>query len=288
MANGDLDNFRNAAWWNELCPLLSINAAPLAPRSDFAASRELRSDDWQVCKDMIHEDGYFAYDAWFDRSMVTRMAECFRILEANDIHPVFAFVFDEFWDLLLQLRPLFGDLLGEYDCLPAVWSWHVKIDQQTGFSPHRDQVREVLIEDDDHLDYLTVWVPLTDLDHRSSSICVFPASLDPDFEEGTTEIRVENLQDIRSLQGKRGSVFCWSTQLAHWGTKQSEHGPPRMSVGYYIQRSSAHCLDGPPLDFSQPFTLDQRLAIIGQQIIDYSRTAEPSELSFANSLIDLG
>ena len=66
---------------------------------------------------------------------------------AEEIHPVFAFVFDQFWGLLLQMRPLFSDLLGDYECLPAVWSWLVDSDNQTAFQPHRDQVREVIIGD---------------------------------------------------------------------------------------------------------------------------------------------
>ena len=178
-------------------------------------------------------------------------------------------------------------MLGDYDLLPSVWSWFVRDTNQTAFSPHRDQVREVGIDDDDHLDYLTIWIPLTDLNHLSSSMCVLPASFDPDYEDGTPEIRVENLQDVRSLQGKRGSVFCWTTQLAHWGTRQSEHGPPRMSVGYFIQRSDADPIEWAAMNFETAFPLTARVSIIGQQIIDYSRTATDQELKLANALVEL-
>ena len=116
---------------------------------------------------------------------------------------------------------------------------------------------------------------------------VLPASADPDYEDGTAEIRVENLQDIRSLQGARGSVFCWTTQLAHWGTQQSEHGKPRMSVGYFVQRQGLESLGWEPMDFQIPLTLNQRLANIGHQIIEYSRTAGDEELKFASALSEL-
>ena len=233
------------------------------------------------------EDGYFAYEGWFDQRQIDRMRACFDQLESNGIHPVFAFVYDEFWDLLMQMDPLFSDLLDDYECLPAVWSWFVRPDNQSAFAPHRDQVREVSIDDEEHLDYLTIWIPLTDLNHLSSAICVLPASLDPDYENCTAEIQVESLHNVRSLQGKRGSEFCWTTQLAHWGTRQSDHGPPRMSVGYYIKRTEAENLEEQPaLDFSSPLTLPQRLAIIGQQIKNYSRSASAEELEFAEQLID--
>lgn len=282
----DLETCRSIEFWRNLCPQLSISTESGLGRHEALQVPTLDNEKWSVCKATIAEDGYFAYDSWFACAKIDLMAECLRQLEARQIHPVFAFVFDEFWELLLEIRPMFSDLLGEYDCLPAVWSWFVRPEMQTAFSPHRDQVREVFIDDEDHLDYLTVWIPLTDLSHLSSNICVLPASLDPDYEECTKNIRVENLQDVRSLQGKRGSVFCWTTQLAHWGTKQSKHGPPRMSVGYYIKRPNAESMDdGPPIDFDAPLLLPARLAIIGQQIIDYSRIANDDQLAFAAKLV---
>ena len=283
----DVEQLKSIEYWRSLCPDLSITESQsLQSISSFGKNLELRSSDWSVCKELISEDGYFAYDSWFDVKLIKRLADCFERLEANNIPCVFAFVYDEFWELLLQLDPMLKDLIGDYDVLPAVWSWLVRDTNQTAFTPHRDQVRDVLIEDEDHLDYLTIWIPLTDLDHLSSSIGVFPASLDPDYEDATPDIRIENMQDIRSLQGKRGSVFCWTTQLAHWGTKQSSHGPPRMSVGYFVQRAGAELIeDDPPLDLSEPLSISQRLSIVGQQIINYSREADDDLLRIAASLI---
>ena len=286
--NLDLQRIQTEVFWKELCPQLSISNEPLAERSDWGQSRPLDSDSWATCQQTIAQDGYFAYDSWFDERQIDRMAKCFHQLDANGIHPVFAFVYDEFWDLLMQIDPLFSDLLDDYECLPAVWSWFVQPKNQTAFSPHRDQVREVDIEDEEHLDYLTIWIPLTDLNLLSSAICVLPASLDPNYESCTAEIQVDNLQDVRTLQGKRGSVFCWTTQLAHWGTRQSSHGPPRMSVGYYLKRTEAENLEEQDaLDFTEPLSLRQRLSIIGQQIQNYSRSASEEELQFAEALTDL-
>jgi len=282
-----LQQFRDIEFWRSLCPNLTISESQsLTSISSGGKDLTLRGDDWSVCKELINEDGYFAYDSWFDSGQIDQLSKCFETLERNDIPCVFAFVYDEFWDLLLQLAPLLNDLIGEHEILPAVWGWFVSHDNQTAFSPHRDQVRDVLIEDDDHLDYLTIWIPLTDLNHLSSSICVFPASLDPDYEDATPAIQIENMQDVRSLQGKRGSVFCWTTQLAHWGTKQSPHGPPRMSVGYFVQRTGAEPLEDPPIDLSTPMPLEQRLKIIGQQIYNYARDADEDLLSTAKALLD--
>ena len=281
-----LKQFRDIEFWRSLCPDLTISESQsLTSISNHGKNSTLRDDDWSVCKTTVNEDGYFAYDSWFDTDLIDRMAACFEKLEQQKIPCVFAFVYDEFWDMLLQLEPMLKDLIGDYEILPAVWGWFVTHANQTAFTPHRDQVRDILIEDDDHLDYLTIWIPLTDLNHLSSSICVFPASLDPEYEDDTSDIQITNMQDIRSLQGKRGSVFCWTTQLAHWGTKQSAHGPPRMSVGYFVQRAGAEPLEDMPLDLSVAMPLTQRLKIIGQQIIYYARNADDDLLSMANDLL---
>ena len=275
-------------FWEQLCPELTISEVqPLAELSDFGQCLSIDQSHWELCKELIHEDAYFVYDEYFSPQLIDRLASCFRTLHSNGIPEVFAFVYDEFWNLLLQMDPLLSDLLDDYLLLPAVWAWHVGHERQSAFKPHRDALLETDVDDEEHLDYLTIWIPLTDLNHRTSSISVLPASLDPDYGEGTERIAVENLQDVRSLQAKRGSVMCWPPGLAHWGTKQSRFGEPRMSVGYFVQKSDAEVLVPPPLELDKPLSLIQRLKIIGQQIIDYSREASDEELSIAQQLIDL-
>lgn len=275
----------NPKFWQTICPELTITEnTPLSGISSFGDEIEIRQDAWETCKSTIHRDAYFVYDSYFHPDLIDRLAGCLRAIDEAGYPVVFCFVYDEFWQLLLQLDPLLSDLLDDYQLLPAVWTWFVRHDNQTAFAPHRDGVRDVSVDDDEHLDYLTIWIPLTDLNHLSSSISILPASVDPDYDKGTSEVRVKNLQDVKSLQAKKGSVLCWTIGLAHWGTCQSEWGEPRMSVGYFVQHEDADCLVPPPLDFDQPFTLLQRIALIGQQILDYSRDADPSLLEFAERL----
>lgn len=282
-----IDDFKDVKFWKSFCSHLTISEAqPLAARFSSNATFQIRDDDWNLCKELIGEDGYFAYDSFFRPEFIDQLSDCFLQLEKANIPPVFCFVFDEFWQLFSRLEPLLSDLVGDFQFSCAVWAWLVRDTNQTAFAPHRDQVRDVTVDDDEHLDYLTIWIPLTDLSHLSSNICVLPASKDPDYDEGTDQVVVEDLQDIRTLQGKRGSVFCWTTGLVHWGTRQTRFGPPRMSVGLYVQNPDSECFD-PPLDLDRPFSLVERLSLIGQQIINYSREANDNELEFAQSLVDL-
>ena len=282
-----LNEISQLAFWQALCADLTITTSdPLAEQFQARDLSQVRKDDWEVCKSTVHQDGYFAYESWFESDRMDRLATCMQSLSNQGIPPIFCFVFDEFWELFFQLRPMLEDLVGEYWLLPAVWAWHVTGDNQSAFAPHRDQVRDVSVDDDEHLDYLTIWIPLTDLNHLTSYMCVLPASADPDYDAGTDQVVIENLQDIRALQGPRGSVFCWTTGLVHWGTRQSRLGQPRMSVGVYIQNPEAECYDPTPMDFDQPFPLECRLALIGQQIIHYSRDADNDLLSLSQALIE--
>ena len=284
----DLSRLVQPEYWLEICPEMTINERePFADRNLIPTDGPLRESDWETCKELISEDGYFAYDGWFHPPFVDRLAEGFDQLDRHGHHPIFSFVFDEYWELLVRLNPLFDDLVSDYWLLPAVWAWHVREDDQTAFSPHRDQAREADVDDEDHLDYLTIWIPLTDLNHLSSCMCVLPASADPDYDSGTARVTVENLQDVRTLQGSRGSVFCWTTGLIHWGTTQSRLGQPRKSIGVYIQNPEAECFDPPAMDFNNPLRLKRRLQIIGQQILDYSRQATEADLRLAQELMQL-
>ena len=65
---------------------------------------------------------------------------------------------------------------------------------------------------------------VVDLNHLSSHMCVLPASGDPDYEDCTKEIRVENLQDVRALQGSAGSVFLLDNTIGTLGNQAIRSG----------------------------------------------------------------
>ena len=289
------DQITDPDFWLDLCARMSITSdrslatgeSDLKKSAEWMRPNAVRVEDWENCKSSIHNDGYFAYESFFSKEAIELLAGCLRTLDEHHIPPVFCFVYDDFWTLALGLRPLLSDLLGDYLLLPAVWTWIVKMDDQCAFAPHRDFVRETAVGSENHLDYVTVWIPLTNLDHRSSSISVLPASADPDYASNTPKIDASNLQVIRSLQVPRGSVLAWTVQLAHWGTMQQEHSEPRMSVAYYVQKSHAECFESPPIDLTVPFTFRQRLRMIGNQIQMYDRNPSNELIRLASDLCDI-
>ena len=90
------DQFKKLEYWQSLCPELTITEPePLTEISSFGKNLELRTGDWEVCKDLINQDGYFAYDSWYQRDLIDRLSKSFATLDAQGIPCVFAFVYDE-------------------------------------------------------------------------------------------------------------------------------------------------------------------------------------------------
>ena len=280
------DQFDQPEFWHRLIPELTIEeSVPLAETSTFGTTLELSPDHWEPAQRCLQEQGYLAYPGWLHPSLMDQLAAAFLTLERNDLPTIFAFVYDQFWDVLLQLDPLLSELIDDYELPAAIWTWLVRPENGTAFPPHRDQIRDAGLGDDEHLDYLTLWIPLTDLNHASSNICVVPASVDPDYGQGINRTRIDDLQSIRCLQGPRGSVFAWTTGLIHWGTAQLDPSCPRMSIGACVQSPDAYCYDPPLLSFYEPFPLADRLAIVARQIINYAPRMDSDWLQWAENYL---
>lgn len=282
--------FKEPTFWQGLCPFLTITPESGVFRQEpLIRTTGLDRNRWRLCRQTLQEDGYFVYDDYLKRKDVARLAQGLACLDAARIPPVFCFVYDEYWHVLGALGPILHELLGaDYEVLPAVWAWIVKYQEQTAFQPHRDHPEAMDGSGLDPLNYLTIWIPLTDLNHLSSAISVLPASRDSYYGMGTRKLRLQDVQSMRSLQARKGSVLGWTVGLAHWGTWQSRLGTPRMSLGYYVQRSGAPPLVGATVDLEQSFALDDRLALIGSQIATYSRDRDPLLLAFASELQQMG
>lgn len=64
-------------------------------------------------------------------------------LTQRNIAPVFAMVYDEFWQMFGALTPVLNSLLGEgYQMTPSdIWIWHIsKHSAAKGWGPHRDML----------------------------------------------------------------------------------------------------------------------------------------------------
>ncbi len=178
-----------------------------------------------------------------------------------DIPPVFAFVYDEFWELQARLRFIVESFLGEGSKLmPTVWIWYVdparerEILQEenkelvtrtlySGFyGPHRDKGKKGLYPDGSPK-ILSFWLPLTEANSLNSCIYLIPANRDPTYNTEEEESWLFKRPDIRALPAKPGDILFWNEAVVHWGSRPAPERkvPPRISIGFeYISKD---CLE---------------------------------------------
>lgn len=259
-------------FWRTLNPHLTITDAPFSyPTEEYPLS----SDEMAAHILQYKKEGYLQTPVVIPEIQVARMASCIETLVQNGFLPVFAFVYDEFWRLYRSLSSVLQPIFGEdYKLTLNIWAWYIPPnDISAGFKPHRDFVGMDTLNDNGLPKMGTVWIPLTDVDTLNSCMYILPTNMDPCVPYNLNEHNVSygDLQNIRALPAKAGSVLSWSTRALHWGSRSSEFSKqPRISIASYIETKDETRFDSLPLDASLYLPLNYRLAIIGQVINHYN------------------
>jgi len=179
--------------------------------------------------------------------------------------PVYAFLYDDFFEVLASIRNLLRSLLGANFRIvpdePDVYFIPTS-NIHTGAEPHRDTLRSHDMYDSKGLpSVINVWIPITDATTLNSCIHVIPAFADPDFRTPRSDellprmIDSACLQNVRALPAKAGSILGWSTELLHWGGQSSSGAKmPRLSFAMYFQNAANAKIH--PTATSVPFHLD--------------------------------
>lgn len=258
---------REPSFWLTLVPSLAIGNLSVTDTvciNDSDVSNAVR---------VLRHEGYFQTDGILPLQLIERMAKAVVTLTENACPPVFLAVYDEFWSVPSMLSPLLRHALGDsFRQLPDFWTWH--IDPQTesaGWRPHRDKGFGSLLPDG-RPKSLTIWIPLTDATTLNGCIYLVPAHLDPPEKYiGREDKRIpENMQDIRALPINAGGVLGWNQAVLHWGSRSSRRAEaPRISYACEYQRGDVPAYNRPLLDPLVPPTFEQRLALVGKQILQY-------------------
>jgi hypothetical protein len=187
----------------------------------------------------------------------------------------FAFVYDQLWLAFQGLSGFLTAVLGEgYRALPDFWVWHVHPDDDaTGWGPHRDRVMSTL-DADNSPHTLTMWLPFSDATPLNGCMYFLPAHLDDRFRQrrwdGTDNNVVYNPQDIRAVPATAGSLMAWNQAILHWGGRGSRLGEaPRISAAFEFQRADRPAFNAPLLDPGRLPAFDERLGLIGKQVLQY-------------------
>ena len=260
-------------YWRQLNPDLPISAG----RDPETVSR------WQPSPTFIAEwrrriirEGYFELTDVIPPEDLHVLVGAIDRVRAAGWLPVFAFLYDAFWETYWRVSPVLSLLLGDdYRQIPAFWAWHIDpVDTAQGWGPHRD--RGFGHQRPDRTpNAMTVWMALTDATPLNGCISVVPAHLDlTPINPGLTN----GMQDARALPAKAGTALCWGLGLLHWGGRSSDYAShPRVSMTFEFQAADTPALEPFLLQPGEIPPFEKRLALVCMQLMAYNhRTHLPA------------
>ncbi|HLH95162.1 MAG TPA: phytanoyl-CoA dioxygenase family protein [Xanthobacteraceae bacterium] len=239
----------------------------LAPGLHIEDSLEPRHIDFlEPSPDLIgsfRDDGYVQGSADWGLDLKL-MAAAVRALSAAGLSPLFAFVYDEFWNPFFRLHRIHSAFLGDTYCLLPEFSVLNIEPGGAGWRPHRDRGRHTLFEDGAPKS-LTTWISLTPATPLDGCIYVVPAQHDPTYGTAEeSEMRFE-FQSIRALPTRAGDFLIWNQALLHWGGKTSPQvSESRVSIALQFQRADLGHNEA--LDPLRSLPLEARVLLIARQL----------------------
>lgn len=286
-------NLAVADFWQQLNPDLNITDRPFQKGS---TPYELDQDMPAQIRQQMIDEGYFSLPPIVDEREIAVLRDLVINLQNNSIMPIFAAIYDEFWQTLHRLRLVLAPILGaDYRLVPDFWIWHVDADASaTGWGPHRDG--DFVFENiraDGTPTLCTAWIALTDADTTNSTIYVLPRKHDALFQDfvrrkfgqpGIPDAQKIPLpiNQIRALPAKAGAMIGWDLNLLHWGSQSSKWASgPRMSIGIYYQAQDTKIVGRPfdakgreYIDYANedcPLSFNDRLTIIANNMETYGK-----------------
>jgi ectoine hydroxylase-related dioxygenase (phytanoyl-CoA dioxygenase family) len=266
-----LAEIRREGFWLEHFPGLSIGTR-LA--SGDLQQIEPQASVMQGWSERMREEGYLRGSSDTLKRLAPRLAEAVETFRALNIPSVFIFLFDEAWECFYALHPMLRLILGEpYYMLPDFWAWHVDPQRaEAGWGPHRERGRVTLKGNGEPVS-LSVWIPLTESVPDNGCIYLVPANRDPVYgTEKENNWKSENfeLQSVRALPAAPGDFLCWNQAVIHWGGGSSRFASdPRMSMSLEFQSGKIAPFNEPLLPSLNNPSFAARLALVGQQILQY-------------------
>ncbi|CAN1212341.1 hypothetical protein TUMEXPCC7403_19185 [Tumidithrix helvetica PCC 7403] len=266
----DPERILDPEFWLEIAPELSITNFANSPEDKV----DLSPEQLQIFIDRIKEEGYFQIDDLIPIAAIEQLRVGIERLRNAGIRPVFILVYDQVWQLFQRLSPLLSAILGDnYRQFPGFWAWYIDPQKSDrGWRPHIDRTDSPL-RSDRMTDTVNLWIPLTDATPLNGCMYIVPANLDPTY--GSTERLTEyhqgfDLQSIRALPAKAGSVLCWNGLVHHWGGSSSSHAThARISIANDFQRGDVPAYEQPLLDPLAQLSLSDRLGLVGLQALRY-------------------
>jgi hypothetical protein len=269
-----------AGYWEKLFPECSITHTPFSDAlPDYEVSPAQQD---RIARD-AHQEGYFCLEPVLPAKEVWTIANAIRAIVGVGLPPVFCFVYDEVWRIFSRLNQVLEPILepGFRFKTAGMWGWYID-NRSAGFPPHRDLLG-LNIEPDGRPSNLSIWIPFTDATLHNGCIYVVPTNMDPDFPHNLKGGSTIDVQCVRAVPARAGSVLGWSSNIIHWGARSSHFATePRISIGVGYNRADYYGRAGRPkrddnlgAEFifarGTAIPFGDRLSYIGQAIWTYKQ-----------------
>ena len=266
-------NALDPKYWRTLNPRMKV-CGP-----DICETQENANLDPYVVERPLHmlsTLGYFQTLPLARNLSIEKMTTCLQVTQSTNWHPVFVFVYDEFWSAFrgsAMVRFLTGALGENYGQLPYLWGHSVPANSK-GWRPHVDGPSSST--------KLTVWLALSDATLENGCMYVIPRNAETEkiSDEFATLKSIDRddarklFQNVRALPAPAGSYLGWRPDLIHWGSKSDPLATTRLSVSVeFAIRSSDPLVDKGKLIDAHPAaplpSFYTRLRLIANAIRNY-------------------
>ncbi len=294
-----LEDLNSKDFWQDFAdPGFHINKEDLQDK--VIINKSLDIDD-----ELFKKEGYLHLKEGFNIDF-DKYTNFLKKMHEFDLPCVFAFVYDEFWQMHNQLIHHVNHFLDDDSRLiPSPWIWYVDsdkekalLDQSLGgnknqeiktrsifsgfYGPHRDKGKKALFEDGSPK-ILSFWLPLSEASPLNSCIYIVPADKDPSYNTEEETSWSFSRTDIRALPAEPGDILFWNEAVVHWGSRPANRKnlKPRISIGFEYIKSNFKETCYPNYKFGYYPDFQTRLAVIATQFRLYL-----SESGFPEIFID--
>jgi hypothetical protein len=280
LTRDELKKAGRADFWRELSPDSRLSDEPFAELGELY---QVSTQEVKRLRAQLLSEGYFQSTPLIPKEETEKLASMVSTVVARGFPPLFSMVYDDFWRLIARLEYLIVPLVGsEFKIVPDFWVWRVDGSSgKGGWVAHRDHECDHPFDEQGRPNLVTAWIALTEATLENACMYVLPTCHDAYLPDQVANYSVPPGAEhhIRALPAQPGSVLGWNQHLLHWGSAYRS-GPPRVSLGIYLQRANA----GPALTAAPAFRpkgrlgFDERLGMVGRMLVKYRHYGFSQEL----------
>lgn len=253
-------------YWRELVPGLNITEG-----QDLQNTAQVVLGKHGFSRDRLIRDGYQNFDEVIPEENISNLRVGLERLHQRNWLPVFCFLYDDYWRLLASIRQIVIQALGfDAKIMPDFWAWYVNPKREdAGWRPHREKTFDTLLADG-MPKCMTAWIALTDADTLSGCLYFVPAHKDDHYSDSSGKPPTTNLQNVRAVPVKSGSILIFNERVFHWGGSSSQYASgPRLSIACEFQRGDVEPYNNPLIELSTLPSFEMRWQLIGKQVLQY-------------------